>query len=184
LGVFSSCQGEKEMRFLRSLLSVAFSSTTTMSAGGRRLFNDDAVIRKILTQTQTIALVGASNKPERPSYYVMEYLLSKGYDVIPINPGLEGKEILGQTVMKSLSSIGEDRTIDMVDIFRTSDAVPGIVEEAISLGGVKSIWMQVGVINEEAAKTAEDAGMDVVMNVCPKIEIPRLGITGPTLSEL
>ena len=152
---------------IRSVLSMALS---TMSAGRN---NDAALIRKILTESTTIALVGASAKPDRPSYYVMEFLLSKGYHVIPVNPGLEGKEILGQTVVSTLSSI--DKPVDMVDIFRTSDAVPGIVEEAISIGA-KSIWMQVGVINEEAAKTAEAAGMDVVMNACPKIEIPRLGI--------
>ena len=159
---------------IRPLLSVAFS---TMSAGRKK---EDALIHKILTETTTIALVGASPKPERPSYHVMEFLLLKGYDVIPVNPGLEGKEILGQTVVGSLSSI--DKPVDMVDIFRSSDAVPGIVEEAISIGA-KSIWMQVGVVNEEAAKTAEAAGMDVIMNACPKMEIPRLAI-GSKLSEL
>ena len=121
------------------LLSVAFS---TMSAGRKK---EDALIRKILTETTTIALVGASPKPERTSYHVMEFLLLKGYQVIPVNAGLEGKEILGQTVLGSFSSI--DKPVDMVDIFRLSEAVPGIVEEAISIGA-KSIWMQVGVVNE------------------------------------
>jgi predicted CoA-binding protein len=93
---------------------------------------------------------------------------------------LEGKELLGQKVYASLSSIPEP--IDMVDIFRNSEAVPPIVDEAIAIGA-KSIWMQVGVMNEEAAQKAKDAGMDVVMNACPKIEIPKFGISGPT-SEL
>ena len=155
---------------LRRLLTVTFS---TMSSGFR---NEDATIRKVLTETRTIALVGASNKPERPAHYVMQYLLQKGYNVIPVNPGLEGKELLGQPVFGSLSSIPE--TVDMVDIFRNSAAVPPIVEEAIGIGA-KSIWMQIGVVNEDAAKLGGDAGMDVVMNACPKIEIPRLLIDGP-----
>jgi predicted CoA-binding protein len=142
--------------------------------------NDEAIIRKVLTSSKTIALIGASQKKERPSHYVMEYLLQKGYNVIPVNPGMEGKELLGQKVYPSLSSIPVP--IDMVDIFRNSEAVPPIVEEAITIGA-KSIWMQVGVVNEEAAQKAKDAGMDVVMNRCPKIEIPKFGISGPT-SEL
>ena len=151
--------------------------------GGKNYFHDDAVIRKVLTNTKTIALVGASPKPERPSHYVMQFLLSKGYIVFPVNPGLEGQQILGQPVYKSLTAIPADiGTIDMVDIFRNAEAVPGIVDEAISIGA-KSIWMQLGVINEAAAQTAHDAGMDVVMNACPKIEIPKLGIEGPA-SEL
>jgi predicted CoA-binding protein len=155
---------------LRPLLTVAFSS---MSPGFK---NEEATLRKMLTETKTIALVGASPKPERPAHYVMQYLLQKGYDVIPVNPGLEGKELLGQKVYASLSSIPVP--VDMVDIFRNSDAVLPIVDEAISIGA-KSIWMQVGVVNEKAAQLAKDAGMDVVMNVCPKMEIPRLGIDGP-----
>lgn len=158
---------------IRQLLSVAFSTMASPK-------NDDALIQKILTETKTIALVGASQKPERPSHYVMQYLLSKGYEVIPVNPGLEGKELLGQHVYGSLTSI--DKPIDMVDVFRNSEAVPGIVDEAISIGA-KSVWMQLGVVNNEAAKTAEAAGLQVVMNACPKIEIPRLNIRKPA-SEL
>lgn len=137
-------------------------------------------MRKILNESKTIALVGASPKPERPSHYVMQFLMSKGYKVIPVNPGLEGKELLGQPVYGSLAAIPE--SIDMVDIFRNAEAVPEIVEEAISKGA-KSIWMQLGVVNEAAAQTAQDAGMDVVMDACPKQEIPRLGLGGPA-SEL
>jgi predicted CoA-binding protein len=157
---------------IRRLFSVAFS---TMSTGGFK--NEEATIRKVLTSTKTIALVGASNKPERPSHYVMEYLLQQGYDVIPVNPGLAGKDLLGKICVGSLAEI--EQPIDMVDIFRNSDAVPPIVDEAISIGA-KSIWMQQGVINEAAAQTARDAGLDVIMNSCPKIEIPKLGIDGPS----
>lgn len=169
------------MRF-RPLLTVFFPSMSSFS-GAAAFQNEEAVLRKMLTETKTIALVGASPKPERPSHYVMKYLLGKGYDVVPINPGLEGKELLGKQVYKSLTSIPKDIPVDMVDIFRNSESVPPIVEEAISIGA-KSIWMQVGVVNEKAAELAKDAGMDVVMNTCPKIEIPRLGINGPIQSEL
>jgi predicted CoA-binding protein len=162
---------------MQKLISLAFA---TMSTTGNRNFHDEAVIRKILTETKTIALVGASPKPERPSHYVMQFLLTKGYTVFPVNPGLEGKELLGQLVYGSLAAIPDK--IDMIDIFRNAEAVPAIVDEAISIGA-KSIWMQLGVVNEAAAQTAKDAGMDVVMDACPKIEIPKLGLDGPA-SEL
>ena len=106
--------------------------------------------------------MGASPKPERPSNYVMKFLLDKGYNVYPINPGLEGQELYGQVVYGTLSDISDP--IDMVDIFRASAAVPAIVDEAIAVGGIKSIWMQQGVVNEEAAEKAKAAGMDVVMS--------------------
>lgn len=158
---------------LHKVLSLAFNTMAT----GIRNYHDESMIRKILTETKTIALVGASNKPERPAYHVMQFLLSKGYTVIPVNPGLAGNDLLGQTVYADLAAIPD--TIDMVDIFRNSEAVPEIVEEAITVGA-KTIWMQVGVINEDAAQTAEAAGMQVVMNACPKIEMPKLGIAGPS----
>ncbi|KAL3942311.1 MAG: hypothetical protein SGBAC_003484 [Bacillariaceae sp.] len=142
--------------------------------------NNEETIRKVLETSQTIALVGASVKPARPSHYVMQYLLDKGYHVIPVNPGMEGKDLLGQKVYASLSSIKEDNhNVDMVDIFRIAAACPGIVDEAIAIGA-KSVWMQMGVISQEAAATAQEAGLDVVMDRCPKVEIPRLGISGPS----
>jgi predicted CoA-binding protein len=167
------------MKIFHNILAFAFSSMSSSSSGFVK--NEEATIRRALTSSKTIALVGASAKPARPSYYVMDYLLQKGYKVIPVNPGLEGQELLGQKVYASLSSIPEP--IDMVDIFRNSASVPPIVDEAIEVGA-KVVWMQVGVVNEEAAETARDAGIDVIMNACPKIEIPRLGISGPAKSEL
>jgi predicted CoA-binding protein len=154
-------------------MSAATMSTTTTTA----FKNDPAIIKKVLQQSKTIAVVGASNKAERPSNYVSKFLIDKGYTVIPVNPGLEGQEIHGQKVYPTLSSI--DVPVDMVDIFRASDAVPPIVEEAIKINA-KCVWMQEGVVNEDAAMMARNAGLDVVMNTCPKVQIPLLGIVGPT----
>lgn len=133
----------------------------------------DSLIRDILTRTRRIALVGASAKPERPSHGVMQFLLEKGYDVVPVNPGLAGQDLLGQPVAASLSDIEGD--IDMVDIFRASEHVPGVVEEALArFPHLATVWMQLGVIHEDAAQTARARGADVVMDRCPKIEYPRL----------
>jgi len=133
----------------------------------------DAEIKDILTSVKSIALVGASKKPERPSYRVMKFLISRGYELYPVNPGLAGTELLGRKVYARLSDI--PAKIDMVDIFRKSDAVGPVVDEAVAQGaGV--IWMQLGVINQTAADKAQDAGLKVVMDHCPAIEIPRLGL--------
>ena len=135
----------------------------------------DELIKSILRTTKTIAMVGASGNSVRPSYFAMKYLLDKGFIVHPINPGLEGKEILGQKVYASLKDV--PAPIDMVDIFRNSDAALGIVEEALAEKdrlGLKIIWMQLGVINEDAAAKARDAGLTVIMDRCPKIEYGRM----------
>ena len=131
----------------------------------------DAYIRDILAHNRTIAMVGASPNTSRPSYFAMKYLKAKGFRVIPVNPGQAGKEILGEKVYASLADIKEP--VDIVDIFRSSDAALPIAKEAIRFGA-QVLWMQLGVRNDEAAKLAEDAGLKVVMNRCPKIEYGRL----------
>jgi predicted CoA-binding protein len=131
----------------------------------------DAYIKGILASARTFAFVGASPNESRPSYFAMKYLLTKGYRVIPVNPGHAGKTILGQRIYASLADIEEP--VDVVDMFRTPDAAPQVAGEAIAIGA-KVLWMQLGVRNDEAAKLAEDAGLKVVMNRCPKIEYGRL----------
>jgi hypothetical protein len=130
-------------------------------------------IRDILTSVKTIALVGASANPVRPSFFVLKYLLDKGYEVLPVNPGMAGKEILDRTVYGSLKDIPV--AIDMVDIFRNSEAAGPIVDEALALVPLPAvIWMQLTVRNDEAAARAEAAGVKVVMNRCPKMEYGKL----------
>ena len=132
----------------------------------------DAKLRRILADVRVIALVGASSNWNRPSYFVMKYLQGKGYRVIPVNPALAGRELLGQRVYASLRDIPEP--VDMVDVFRASDQVDPIVDDAIAIGA-RVLWMQLGVRNDEAGARAEAAGLEVVMNRCPKIEFGRLG---------
>jgi uncharacterized protein len=133
----------------------------------------DDYIRGILSSVKTIAMVGASANEVRPSFFVMKYLLAKGYQVIPVNPGQAGKNILGQLTYARLADIPDP--IDMVDVFRASDAVAAIVDEVLALKPLpKVIWTQLTVRNDEAARKAEAAGIQVVMNRCPKIEYARL----------
>lgn len=133
----------------------------------------DEDIKALLEGVRTIALVGASDRPDRPSYGVMAFLQRHGYRVIPVNPQITGEHIHGEFVFRELSQIGDP--IDMVDIFRRPIAAGEAVDEAIA-AGAKSVWLQLGVINEEAAARAEAAGLKVVMDRCPAIEIPRLGV--------
>lgn len=130
-------------------------------------------IATLLAETRTIALVGLSDRPERASYRVMAFLQDHGYRVLPVNPQIAGEHVHGEFVWGRLSDIGEP--IDMVDIFRRSDAAGEAVDDAIAIGA-KSVWMQLGVMDEAAATRAEAAGLKVVMDRCPAIEIPRLGI--------
>ncbi|MDN8540817.1 CoA-binding protein [Erwinia sp. BC051422] len=134
---------------------------------------DDNIINEVLTTTRHIALVGASEKPTRASHYVMAYLLGQGYKVTPVSPKLAGQTLLGQRVYAKLEEIPEP--VDMVDVFRNSEVAWGVAQEAIAIGA-KSLWLQQGVINEQAAVLAADAGLKVVMDRCPMIEIPRLGL--------
>ncbi|HVL78785.1 MAG TPA: CoA-binding protein [Sphingomicrobium sp.] len=131
----------------------------------------DEEIAELLSDARTIAMVGASDRANRPSYGVMRFLQSRGYRVIPVNPQLAGEKLHGETVVASLAEI--DEPIDIVDIFRRPLAAGDAVDEAIA-AGAKSVWMQLGVINEQAARKAEAAGLKVVMDRCPKIEIARL----------
>ncbi|MER8490016.1 CoA-binding protein [Mesorhizobium australicum] len=134
---------------------------------------DNAYIGGILNSVKTIAMVGASANDVRPSYFVLKYLLAKGFSVFPINPGQAGKEILGRMTYARLADIPEP--IDMVDIFRNAAAVPGVLDEVLQLDPLpKVIWMQLGVRHDEAAARGEAAGIRVVMNRCPKIEYGKL----------
>jgi predicted CoA-binding protein len=135
--------------------------------------SQDSQIAAMLTGARTIAMVGASDRPDRPSYGVMKFLQDQGYRVIPVNPAITGQHILGEYVWDSLDQLG--MPIDIVDIFRRSDAVGPIVDDAIRVGA-RAVWMQLGVINPEAAARAEAAGLQVVMDHCPKIEIRRLNL--------
>ena len=135
----------------------------------------DEYVAGILSAARAIAMIGASATTNRPSYFAMKYLIAKGYRVIPVNPGLAGREILGQRVYASLAEV--PGSIDIVDIFRSSDAALEVAREAIRLKdalGIKVVWMQLGVRNDVAAAEAEAAGLQVVMNRCPKIEYGRL----------
>ena len=142
------------------------------------MLRDDSEIAELLTNARTIAVVGASDRPDRASNGVMRFLQERGYKVFPVNPTITGERIHGEYVWRDLSQIGEP--IDIVDIFRNSEAAGEAVDQAIAVGA-KAVWMQLGVINREAAERAEAAGLKVVMNRCPKIETIRLGL--PAIGE-
>ncbi len=138
----------------------------------------DAALKDLLQTARVFAVVGASPKPDRPVYGVMERLITKGYTVVPINPGQAGQKILDQKVYATLTDV--PAPADIVDIFRASDAALDVVEEAIANKdrlGLKAVWMQIGVVNEEAARRAAAAGLTVIMDRCPKIELARLAVT-------
>ena len=137
------------------------------------LTSDDE-IRELLAGARTIAMVGASDRPDRASYGVMEFLQGQGYRVMPVNPQITGEHVMGEYVWRELSQIGEP--IDIVDVFRRSEMVDEVVDAAIGVGA-KAVWMQLGVVNQAAAAKAEAAGLKVVMDRCPKIEIRRLGLS-------
>ena len=135
----------------------------------------DELLRRILRESRTIAMVGASPKWVRPSYFAMKYLQEKGYRVIPVNPGAAGKTILGETVHASLEDVPGE--FEMVDIFRGSEAAGEVTDQVIDLAaekGIRVVWMQLGVVNPAAAERAEAAGLTVIMDRCPKIEFGRL----------
>jgi predicted CoA-binding protein len=134
---------------------------------------EDADIKALLDSARTIALVGASDRPDRPSYGVMATLQRHGYRVIPVNPQITGEHVHGEFIFRDLSQLGDP--IDIVDIFRRSDAAGAVVDQAIAIGA-KAVWMQLGVVDHAAAERAEAAGLKVVMDRCPAIDIPRLGI--------
>lgn len=134
----------------------------------------DATLNTVLDRTKTIAVVGFSMNPERASHRVTRFLVAQGYNVIPVNPGHAGKEVFGTTIKASLADI--DEPVDMVDVFRRSEALMGVVEDALeNLPGMQTIWTQLGVVDEAAAQKAREAGVTVIMDRCPAIEIPRLG---------
>jgi predicted CoA-binding protein len=135
--------------------------------------NADQEIADLLRTAKTIAMVGASDRPDRPSYGVMRFLLAQGYEVIPVNPQLAGQTIHDQPVLASLAEVRQP--IDIVDIFRNSTAAGPVIDEAIA-ASAKAVWTQLGVFNDEAVARAETAGLKAVVNRCPAIEIPRLGL--------
>ena len=137
---------------------------------------DDEFMRRVLEEATTIVMVGASTNPVRASYFVASYLTARGRRVIPVNPAQAGQELFGETVLADMADVPKGKVVDMVDIFRRPEHVPAIVEQALALfqPELKSIWMQFNIVHEDAAATARAAGLDVVMDRCPKVEYARL----------
>ena len=135
----------------------------------------DKAIARLLLQAKRIALVGASAKPERPSHRVMQFLLDEGYEVLPINPGLTGQRLLGQQVYASLADL--PTRVDMADIFRDAASLPGVTQDVVA-AGIPAMWTQLGVVHSQAEQTAVGAGLQLVVDRCPAIEIPRLRDAG------
>ncbi|MDE3081524.1 MAG: CoA-binding protein [Paracoccaceae bacterium] len=137
------------------------------------MIETDDEIREVLTRARVIAVIGASANPDRPSHYVAEFLKNRGKRVIGVNPGLAGQTMFGEAVCASIADLPPE--VDMIDIFRQTDAVPGIVDEALAhLPGLQTVWMQLGIAHPEAAARATAQGVTVIQNRCPKIEYPRL----------
>ena len=139
-----------------------------------RLESDEA-IAQLLLQVKRIALVGASAKPERPSHRVMQFLLDEGYEVLPINPGLAGQRLLGKTVYPTLTDL--PTSVDMADIFRDAASLPEVTQDVVD-ARIPAMWTQLGVVNVEAERTAVEAGLQLVVDRCPAIEMPRLRVAG------
>ena len=139
-----------------------------------RLESDEA-IAQLLAQVKRIALVGASAKPDRPSHRVMQFLLDEGYEVLPINPGLAGQRLLGQPVYASLADL--PTSVEMADIFRGAASLPKVTQDVVA-AGIPAMWTQLGVVNNKAERTGLDAGLQMVVDRCPAIEIPRLRDAG------
>lgn len=153
-------------------VALSISNETPKSAGMKN--DTDELLNSVFDRAKTIAVVGFSMNPARASHYVAQFLHEQGYRVIPVNPGHVGKEIFGTTIRASLADI--DEPVDMVDVFRRSEALMAVVDDILeNLPGVQTIWTQLGVIDAQAAEKAEAAGVTTIMNRCPKIEIPRLG---------
>ncbi len=139
------------------------------------LLESDETIATLLSTAKRIALIGASAKPKRPSHRVMQFLLDEGYEVLPVNPGLAGQKLLGQTVYAYVAEL--PTTVDMADIFRDAASLPGVTQDVVD-AGIPAMWTQLGVVNVEAERTAVDAGLQLVADRCPAIEVPRLRAAG------